>query len=93
MVTNPFELIDSRLSNIESLLLDLRCGPIVDQKPLKLPELLTKQEAADYLKVSSSTIDNYRRTGILKAEIFGNHVRFRVSELEKLVSNNEKSTI
>ena len=58
--------------------------------PLTLSnEYLTKKEAAMYAKCSVSTIDNYRRTGILKVHYLGNQVRIKRSELERVMSNNK----
>jgi excisionase family DNA binding protein len=53
-MNNPFEVIDRRLSNIESLLLG-----ISEPKPDKLPdtpELLTIDEASAFLRLAKPTI-------------------------------------
>ena len=52
-------------------------------------EYLTKKEAASYAKCSVSTIDNYRRRGILNVHYLGSQVRIKRSELERVMSNNK----
>ena len=46
--------------------------------------LLTKKEAANYLKVSLPTLSRYIKDGYVKAyTISGTRMRFRVSDLDK----------
>ena len=56
-MTNPFETIDSRLSNIENLLLDLKHTPkdTGNTQP-EADELLTVQDTAKFLSLSIATI-------------------------------------
>ena len=55
-MSNPFEEINTRLSNIEALLLDLKHGPL-EAKPLPDPnEFLTVKEAALFLKLAVPTV-------------------------------------
>lgn len=44
-------------------------------------KLLTKKEAAELLSCATSTIDNYRRSGIIKRHYIGSSVRFKRTEL------------
>jgi len=53
---NPFESIESRLSNIENLLLDLTHQPNQDEPTTQTERLLTIQEAADFLNLTVPTI-------------------------------------
>ena len=55
-MNNPFEVIEARLSSIENLILDLKHKPqTVD--PTEQPEqLLTIQEAAEFLSLTVPTI-------------------------------------
>lgn len=46
--------------------------------------LITKKEAAKLLSCSTSTIDNYRRSGKLKKYNVGTSVRFKKSEVLEL---------
>lgn len=55
-MSNPFEEISARLSNIESLLLDLKHGPIEAQALPDPDEFLTVKETAVFLKLSVPTI-------------------------------------
>ena len=55
-MNNPFEIIDARLSNIESLLLAIKHN---SQEPILIQEkdeLLTVQDAAHFLSLSVPTI-------------------------------------
>lgn len=55
-MTNPFEEIETRLSNIENLILDLKNNPSKDVKTCPTEQLLTIQEAAKFLKLTVPTI-------------------------------------
>jgi len=55
-MNNPFEVIETRLSNIENLILDIKHQP-VNTELIKQPEqLLTIQEAAEFLTLSVPTM-------------------------------------
>jgi len=54
-MTNPFEIIETRLSSIESLLIDLQ-NTSPQEAATPAPELLTVQEAAEFLKLTVPTI-------------------------------------
>jgi excisionase family DNA binding protein len=55
MTNNPFETIDKRLANIESLLFGMKQGSV--STPKKDPEtLMTIQEAAEFLRLTVPTI-------------------------------------
>ncbi|MCB0687936.1 MAG: hypothetical protein KDC53_15475 [Saprospiraceae bacterium] len=77
---NPFQIISQRLSTIEQLLLDLK-----HQKPTVLEEkpdkYVNKKEAANLAGVSTSTIDNWGRSGKITRHYFGGSVRFWLPEL------------
>ena len=74
---NPFESIDSRLNNIESLLLDIKHQPKEDLSNKRY----SIKEAADLLGVVTLTIRNHIRNGSLKAERFGHKYYILHSEL------------
>lgn len=46
---------------------------------------LTKREASELLKVSTNTVDNYRRKNLIKSYKIGNNVRFKKTELIEAV--------
>lgn len=55
-MNNPFEVIEQKLSNIESLLLTINSQP-KEVEPTDHPDkLLTVQEAAEFLHLSTATI-------------------------------------
>src|SRR5262245_13808903 len=58
-MTNPFETLDARLSNIENLLLDLKQTSGNQERLPETDQLLTIQQAADFLNVSVPTIYGY----------------------------------
>lgn len=49
--------------------------------PEQLPELFSRTEAAEFLKVSLGTIDNLSRAGLLQKHYLGNMPRFKREEL------------
>lgn len=56
-MSNPFDIIDARLSNIESLLLDIIHKPgCPDTRPEADEDPLTVKEAAEFLKLSVPTM-------------------------------------
>ena len=54
-MNNPFELIEIRLSKIESLLIEFKCQQLENETTLT-EKLLTVQEAAEFLNLSVPTI-------------------------------------
>lgn len=66
-MTNPFEALNERLSNIETLLLEIKQKPEENQKP----ENLTVKETAEVLKVSEQSVHNYIKKGFIPAQKLG----------------------
>ena len=66
-MNNPFETINLSLSNIETLLINIRNKPIEEEKP----ENLTVKETAEVLKVSEQSVHNYIKKGFLPAQKMG----------------------
>lgn len=54
---------------------------------MSIDPLMTKKEAASYLRTSTRTIDDYRKRGLLNACKIGKKVLFRQSELIKSVKS------
>ena len=77
-MNNPFEAINQRLSNIESLLLDIKHKPEPEDKP----ENLTVKEAAPLLKVSEQSVIKYIKKGLLPAKFIGRSYLIRREDLE-----------
>lgn len=55
-MNNPFEAIDARLSNIESILQEIRQYPTGIEKGTQQDELLTVKQAAEFLSLSIPTV-------------------------------------
>jgi len=62
-------------------------APIPPADAEQTPQLLTRRQAAQWLGVSQSTVDNMARDGRLKPIHIGRSVRFPVAELERFVSS------
>lgn len=85
-MTNPFELIDERLSNIEGLLLDIKHHP----QERKEPNLLTRKETAQKLGISLITLNRRTNDGTLTSYNIGGRVLYREDELENALTENRK---
>lgn len=77
-MNNPFEAINQRLSNIETLLLDIKHKPIEEEKP----EKLTVKETATLLKVSEQSVHNYIKKGFLPAQKLGRILLIKREDVE-----------
>jgi excisionase family DNA binding protein len=78
-MSNPFEAIESRLSRIENLLLDIK-------SPVKEPEkkLLSVAECAVFANVSELSIRNYIADGKIRAVRLGRRILIDQSQFESL---------
>ena len=81
-MNNPFEAIAERLSNIESLLLELKHKPVEEEKS----ENLTVKETAEVLKVSEQSVHNYIKRGTLSAQKVGRILLIKRVDLEKALT-------
>jgi len=77
-MNNPFEAINLRLSNIETLLLDIKHKPIEEEKS----ENLTVKETAEVLKVSKQSIHSYIKKGFLPAQKMGRILLIKRTDLD-----------
>ena len=96
MALNPFELIDQRLTNIERLLIDLpdMLSPQkkeVEQADLlnSLPARLRSRDIKKLFNISSVTIWQWTKKGLLKPQIINGRNYFSKKDVLKLL--NEKS--
>lgn len=91
-MTNPFLEIDARLSNIETLLLDLKHKPNDLQDSISLQKLLTVNEASEFLNLSVPTI----YTKVSKREIpfmkRGKRLYFSTMELLEYIKGGRINT-
>ena len=82
MSANPFETINERLSNIESLLLELKHKPEPEEKS----ENLTVKETAEVLKVSEQSVHNYIKRGFISAQKVGRILLIKRSDLDNALT-------
>ena len=52
-------------------------------------QIFTRDEAADYLKVSKQTIDNMRKRGDIEPIMVLSNVRYKKSELDRYLNENK----
>ncbi len=87
-MTNPFETLDKRQSNIESILLDLS-QTIHNLKnnfePKQPTEYLSRNEVAEMLKCTLPTIHNWAKTGVITSYGINGRVYFKRSEIESAI--------
>ncbi len=77
-MTNPFEALNNRLANIETLLLEIKHKPIEEEKP----ENLTVKETAEVLKVSEQSVHNYIKKGFIPAQKVGRVLLIKRADLD-----------
>jgi excisionase family DNA binding protein len=91
-MNNPFELIEARLSSIETLILDLKHKP-KGVEPTEQPEqLLTVQEAAQFLNLTVPTIYSKVSRNELPFMKQGKRLYFSSTELMEYVKQGRKKT-
>ena len=84
-ITNPFEPIMTKLSNLEKLLSDL----IEANDKLKesaRDKLMTRNEVAKYFNVSLTTINSWSNKGILKRYRLSTKVYYKKGEIVKTLN-------
>jgi excisionase family DNA binding protein len=91
-MNNPFDTFDARLSNIESLLLDLKHSP-KDVIPLEQSEkLLTIQDASKFLMLSVPTLYSKTSKGELPVMKRNGRLYFSSTELMQYVKDGRKKS-
>lgn len=93
-MTNPFETLDKRQSNIESILLDLS-QTIHNLKnnfePKQPTEYLSRTEVAELLKCTLPTVYNWVQKGVITSYGIAGRVYFKRTEIEAaLICLNKK---
>jgi excisionase family DNA binding protein len=91
-MTNPFELIESRLSNIETLLLNLKFPSNSLSDPTK-DELLTVTQVADILSISTATIYGYVHFRSIPCMKRKGRLYFSKKKVLNWVKEGERSTL
>lgn len=77
-MSNPFESIETRLSNIESLLLDIKHKPKETENKLYSVKLLS-----EYAGVSELTVRNWITEGKIQAKRIGRRLFIEQSQFAK----------
>ena len=80
-MSNPFEILEQRLSNIELLLLDMK-------HPTKEVKYTSRQQARIKLGISMPTLDKAIDDGTLKGYRIGGRILLKENELSEF--NNRK---
>jgi excisionase family DNA binding protein len=78
---NPFEIIEQRFNDLEKLI-RLSMATQKVEAPTA-PKYITKKDAADYLGISTVTLDRMTADGSIQAYRLGGRVMFRINDLEK----------
>ena len=92
-MNNPFEVIDARLSHIETLLLDIKHTPKEQGKPTDQPErLLTIQEAAEFLSLTVPTMYSKVSKGELPVMKRSKRLYFSRAELMEYIKTGRKKS-
>jgi len=85
---NPFELLETRLSNIETLLIDIRQTKKEGDKPENQTnsEYSTRKEVSESLKLSLVTLNRLTSDGTLKAYRIGGRVLYKKDEIRNALT-------
>ncbi len=81
-MTNPFETLNKRLLNIETLLLEIKHKPEDNNKL----ENLTVKETAEVLKVSEQSVHNYIKKGLIPAQKIGRVLLIKREDLDNALA-------
>ena len=79
-ITIPqLDTLESKIDQLTKKVDELTNGKAKKENPN-----LTRKDAADYLKMSLSTLDSHRRDGLIKGFKLGKKRLYKFSEIEKL---------
>ena len=90
---NPFEVFDARLTEIQSLLVEIRHKKEDPQPTDKSDTYIDQKRVAELLDVSGVSVWEYERKGLLKSYRIGALKRFLLSEVmasPKLIQRTAK---
>ena len=91
-MNNPFEVIEARLSSIENLILDLKHSPL-RVEPTDHPEqLLSIQQAAEFLSLSVPTLYSKVSKSELPVMKRGKRLYFSRTELMEYIKEGRKKS-
>jgi excisionase family DNA binding protein len=80
-MSNPFELLEARLLNIETLLLDIKHTPQITEN-----KLYSVKQLAEYAGISELSIRNYIIEGKIEAKRIGRRILIDQKQFEKGLS-------
>lgn len=92
-MNNPFEVIEARLNNIETLLLDIKHKPKEQGEQPEKDELLTVQDAAKFLSLSVPTVYTLISKGELPVMKRSKRCYFSKVELVNYLKQGRKKTL
>jgi len=92
-MNNPFEVIEVRLNNIETLLLDLKHTPKEQRKQPETDELFTVQDTAKFLSLSVPTVYTLISKGELPVMKRSKRCYFSKIELINYLKQGRKKTL
>jgi excisionase family DNA binding protein len=91
-MNNPFEVINARLSSIETLILDLKHQPKKVEITEQTEQLLTVQEAAQFLNLTVPTIYSKVSKGELPVMKRSKRLYFSSTELMAYLKDGRKKS-
>ena len=92
-MNNPFEVIEVRLNNIETLLLDLKHTPKEQGDQSETDELFTVQDTAKFLRLSVPTVYGLISKGELPVMKRSKRCYFSKIELINYLKQGRKKTL
>jgi excisionase family DNA binding protein len=91
-MNNPFEVIEARLSSIENLILDLKHSPKTVEATQQPEQLLTIQEAAEFLSLTVPTMYSKVSRGELPVMKRSKRLYFSRTELLEYLKDGRKKS-
>jgi excisionase family DNA binding protein len=92
-MNNPFEVIESRLNNIETILRDIKNRPKEQGSCFETDELLTVQDTAKFLSLSVPTVYSLISKGELPVMKRSKRCYFSKIELINYLQQGRRKTI
>ena len=87
-MSNPFEVLEKRLENIESLLVDIKHPP--QQKTIDDEVLLDEEEACAFLKTNSVTLWRWAKAKKIKVYKFSHKNYYKKNEILETITQLQK---
>ena len=87
-MSNPFEVLEKRLENIESLLVDIKHPS--QQKTIDDEVLLDEEEAGAFLKTNSVTLWRWVKAGKIKVYKFSHKNYYKRNEILETITQLQK---